>query len=111
MRAIVLAAVLLSLPTPAAATCHHFSRWAYPWPQRRCSGALHFAAQIRRATGTEAVRSPEPDIPLPSLTDADFGEGAIDDETRGRLLLRGSLEAGNAYQSQGTTAGGLRSGD
>ena len=109
MRSLVLAAILLSLPTEAAA-CHHYSRWFYPWRQSCffASHASHPLLQIRNAQGTERAQSviagnsiaaqpPERDMPLPSLTDADWSQGAIDDQSRGRLLLRAILEAPNAH--------------
>jgi hypothetical protein len=90
LKGVMLAAVLTaSLPIDATARC--YSVWKFPWPQR--CGAQTRAFVSRQKT---AIQLP-PEIPLPSLTDADFGAGGADDAARGRLLLRAFLEAPDAH--------------
>ena len=90
--------------SPADAKCHLFSDWRYPWPQR-CGGPRQM---VRLAHAGPVWRGPdranvgqdgpaEPDIPLPSLAQADLDGGEADEPTRARVLLRAALEAANAH--------------
>ena len=90
LKGIILAAALTaSLPVEATARC--YSRWFYPWPQN-----CHLTRSPLRVRN-EAPFPPDRDIPLPSLTDADFSVGEADELARGRLLLRAVLEAPDAH--------------
>jgi len=90
MRQIALAAVLLaSAPVDAAARC--YSRWFYPWPQRCRSNS--WVPGAHELTRPHRVATSDPEIPLPSLTSADFVGGEADEPARARLLLRAILEA------------------
>ena len=106
MRGIILILAVLAA-SPAAAKCHLFSVWHYPWPQR-CFGqkpvsvrheALADIGGLAEIGGTAALVSPgrgpsgPADIPLPSLARADLDGGEADEAARGRLLLRATLEA------------------
>lgn len=78
------AALALALfTTPAAAECHKFTRWYYPWPQR---------CPVYRWTSARAplpiILPPErgPEIPLPSM-EADWGD--CPDDMKTRLILLG----------------------
>jgi len=81
-RSIIVAALLLAQPTPAAA-CHHFTIWRYPWPQR-CSPP---ARLVRHALPPEA---PTPPIVLPNLTPIEWS-GDADEGMRREVLLRALL--------------------
>jgi len=106
MKAIALAAVLAAATPVEAAACHHYSYWAYRAPQR-CALTR---SPLRVGHEAPFVAPPARDIPLPRLTDADFGGGEADDLARSRLLLRAVLEAPDAHQGARTIAGGLFAG-
>ena len=101
VRGLLLAlAVLASAPVPAAAGCHRYSVWHYPWPQR--CGVRHQAAFValahhRPSRPVTPVKLPNfgIDIPLPALAKADCLGGEADENSRARLMLRAALE--NAY--------------
>ncbi len=93
MRLTLALAALLSA-SPAEA-CHHYTHWAYPWPQR-CGGGLerHAAFKVIPEGPTAepvVVKAPEPDMPLPTM-DATWAAAPPDPETEGRLKLRGYFE-------------------
>ena len=96
MRWIMLAAALV-VATPVEAHC--YSVWRYPWPQR-CGAAR----QIVRAKSVYFRLDPSisvpildrPDIPLPSLAQADLVEPEADEATRAKVLLRAALELPDA---------------
>ena len=96
MRWIALALVLAA--TPAEAHC--YSRWYYPWPQRCQSSPSRPAIDRHGAKGRDAyAEAPpriDPDIPLPSLAQADLDGGEADEPTRALILLRAALEASYA---------------
>lgn len=82
--------IVLALATPAQAHC--YSIWHYPW--RQSCGATALAPPMIRSRARIAVVLPAPrpiEIPLPSLTDIDWGQ-LPDDELRGRLMLRATLQ-------------------
>ena len=67
MAAILSAAIALPVQ---AASCHHYSRWYYPWPQR-CG--VKVASRVSTVANRFAtVRSVDPAIALPSLAKADL---------------------------------------
>jgi hypothetical protein len=68
MKAVVIAAGLLLIASPASA-CHRFSRWSYPWPQR-CSAAPAQRPPLVRVAAREIEPpkpAPGPAEPIPSL--------------------------------------------
>ena len=84
--ALVLALAALAVPAEA----HCYSRWYYPWPQK--CGAKRMLDERARVWSVEIVAMPpEREISLPDLLDIDWGHGP-DDELRGRLLLRATLQ-------------------
>ena len=103
MAAILSAAI--ALPSEAA-SCHHYSRWYYHFPQR-CGVARQgtILDKISRGSVPRAVPNQErsknkadtAEIPLPSLARTDCVGGAADEPTRARILLRAALEAANAH--------------
>ena len=83
-------ALLASEPVDAAAQCHRYAIWRYPWAQRCAMGQKH---AFPRQKHVSEVRGPSgPDIPLPLLTRSDCEGGEADELTRGKLLLRAALE-------------------
>ena len=47
---LALALALTLAADPAGATCRHFSRWYYPWPQPQHCGVAHIQrVAVRRA--------------------------------------------------------------
>jgi hypothetical protein len=98
-RGLLLAlAVLASTPTEAA-SCHRYSVWRYPWPQR-CGVARQAVWPILTHPGPTwpaPSRVNGPEIALPSLAQADLDGGEADEPTRARLMLRAALEAANAH--------------
>jgi len=104
MRGIILILAVLAA-SPAAAKCHLFSVWHYPWAQR-CDvtrSPLHFGSEAPFVSDTNRFVSPgrrpsgPADIPLPGLARADLDGGEADEAARGRLLLRATLEAPDAH--------------
>ena len=98
MRWIILAAALV-MATPVEAHC--YSHWYYPQPQR-CAAARQMVRLIRLIPNQEArpvplVHGREPDIPLPSLAQADLVGGEADEPTRAKILLRAALEAASDH--------------
>lgn len=110
IRSILVATFILTAQ-PAAA-CHHFSRWAYPWPQRCGTGSLPYrtgSLQRRPQAQPAPIVSREkaaielpPEIvapareivegipiPLPPISEV-TGDWA-DGETAGRLILHALL--------------------
>lgn len=85
MRAAIVATVILT-SNPAWAGCHRFSIWHYPWRQTcRVTPIIPVAFEA-------PLPEPRPiEIPIPSLTDIDWGSPP-DDDTRGRLMLRTTLQ-------------------
>jgi hypothetical protein len=84
MRWTALALLLASTPVEA----HCYSVWHYPWPQR--CGAIRDNTRI----GLHHVLSLDrPEIPLPSLAQADLDGGEADELTRARLELLGYAHA------------------
>jgi hypothetical protein len=80
---LVLASLLLLMLVEPASSCHRFSRWHYPWPQR---------CNVQHGLPLASVgKAPYPKIQLPDLTPISGGEEA-DETTRARLLLRATLE-------------------
>jgi hypothetical protein len=78
MKAVVIAAALLLIASPASA-CHRFSRWSYPWPQR-CGVAPGQGPRIARVVAGEveppkSEPAPAP-LPAPSKEDLDAKERA-----------------------------------
>ena len=103
MRPLFLILAILAA-NPADAKCHLFSVWHYPWPQR-CFGqkrafvrneALAHAGPRWRGPDRARMGQDGPDIPLPSLARAELDDGAADEPTRAKVLLRAALEAANA---------------
>lgn len=88
--AIVLIVLLAALEPAAAAKCHHFSIWKYPWRQSCRMTALAPPA-IRSRSRIDVIVPATREIPLPSLTDIDWGH-PLDDEQRGRVMLRIMLQ-------------------
>jgi hypothetical protein len=94
VRGLLLAAALLaSMPTEAAASCHRYSRWYYPWPQRCFGQKLVFIRHEAPFVSLGRGPSGPADIPLPSLARAECVGGEADEPTRARLLLRAAMEA------------------
>jgi hypothetical protein len=96
MSRIALAVVfMLASPADAAALCHHYSRWFYPWPQRCAVGLTYKSSpQLRREARAKPIFPPPPDdrpFPLPWLSAAELIGGEADDATRGRLMLHALL--------------------
>ena len=92
---------------PAAANCHLFSVWRYPWAQR-CGVArqmvrgmprspLHVRSEAPFASEAKPPSLREAEIPLPSLARADCDGGEADEAIRARVLLRAALEASYAH--------------
>jgi hypothetical protein len=83
-KLVLLFAIVALVPDPAIAACHHFSRWAFPFPQR-----CHVFASVPR----DGLKYPLPpqreriDIPVPDLSNIDWGKTG-DDSLRGLALLR-----------------------
>jgi hypothetical protein len=88
--AIAVIAITLALEPAAAAKCHHFSIWKYPWRQN-CRMTALAPPSIRSRARLEIILPAAREIPMPSLTNIDWGQ-APDDELRGRLLLRVILQ-------------------
>lgn len=86
-------AAIVMLGAIDSAGAHCYSVWRYPRPQH--CGATALARAIRLPRERIDVMPPSlmrgvdmtPEIPLPSLTEIDWGQPP-DDDTRGRLLLR-----------------------
>ena len=100
IRGLLLALALFASAPTEAASCHRYSRWYYPWPQR-CRFVALARPQIRASSRKLELVSPGrgpsgPDIPLPFLTSADLVGGEADEATRAHALLRAALEAANA---------------
>jgi hypothetical protein len=80
-----------------AASCHHFSVWRYPTPQRCGQKQVYvwhkFVSPGRGPSGPDRTIPPERGMPLPSLAQADLSSGEADEATRARLLLRAAMEA------------------
>jgi hypothetical protein len=87
MRAALIAAALLTAQ-PAAAACHVFRYWAFPWPQR-CPAHAHSAQFVSRQKAAMNYRPSDMEIPLPDVTFVPMDEP--DEATRARLLLRAAL--------------------
>lgn len=87
MRRAALSAIAILAAQPAEA-CHRFHIWKYPWRQT-CRVTALAPTGIRSLQKIEVVPV-EREIPLPSLTDIDWGTSP-DDELRGRLWLRATL--------------------
>ena len=115
VRGLLLALALLASATvPAAAACHRYSVWHYPFPQRcgvtRQMVRLQILANSDNIASHKEIVAPDrndfgPDrndfgIALPSLARADLDEPEADEATRARLLLRAALEAANARPLQ-----------
>jgi hypothetical protein len=90
--AIAVIAITLALEPAAAAKCHHFSIWKYPWRQSCRMTALAPSSIRSRARINVILPVPRPiEIPLPDLTNIDWGQ-LPDDDARGRLMLRATLQ-------------------
>ena len=76
MRSLLVILIFFALAEPAAA-CRRFSIWHYSFPQ---------PCPIARLEAQAATMPPAPDIPLPDLTEINWGE--IGD---GRLTAIGKL--------------------
>jgi hypothetical protein len=121
-RIALAAALLAAAPVEAAAHCHHYSVWRFPFPQwcgvsptiakqepRRAAARLTILHSVAASPvpnqehpGNEKrlvrlVRGPDPAMPLPSLARADLDGGAADEPTRARLLLRAVLGAPDVH--------------
>ena len=104
MRLVFLVLALLAA-NPAAAKCHLFSVWHYPWPQR-CGVARQMVRRpVLHSVAASSVPNQEraenkadtPEIALPGLATADLDGGEADEATRARILLRAALEAANGH--------------
>jgi hypothetical protein len=76
MKALLVILIFFALAEPAAA-CRHFSIWHYNFPQ---------PCLIDRPEAQAATAPPAPDIPLPDLTEINWGETGD-----GRLTAIGKL--------------------
>ena len=96
-------ALLVSAPVPAAAGCHRYSVWHYPWPQQCGSRTpLRFRSEAPFVALRKTIVMPDRndfapdrndfDISLPSLARADLDGGDADENSRARLLLRAAVE-------------------
>jgi hypothetical protein len=103
MKAVVIAAGLLLIASPASA-CHRFSRWSYPWPQR-CGGAAAQRPLTRIAALEVAPPKPAPGSaePIPSLP-APSNED-LDAEERAQAIERLKAEFGIRAASRPLTEG------
>lgn len=79
MKAILGATLALALVEPAQASCHKFSYWAFPWPQR-CP-AIRVASVAKPAPA-------EPTVLLPSLTAIEWGQAIDDERERAMIALK-----------------------
>ena len=77
MKALLVILIFFALAEPAAAACRRFSIWHYSFPQ---------PCPIAGPEARAATMPPAPDIPLPDLTEINWGE--IGD---GRLVAIGKL--------------------
>ena len=76
MRSLLVIFIFFALAEPAAA-CRRFSIWRYSFPQ---------PCPIARPEAQAATAPPAPDIPLPDLTEINWGETGD-----GRLIAIGKL--------------------
>ena len=79
---------LLFIPfgyTSPAESCHIYSRWRYPWPQR-CGVPVKFVARV-----PERKAPPVKEFPIPDLSNVDWGH-APDEHTVGIIRIRVELE-------------------
>lgn len=90
MKAVVIAAGLLLIASPASA-CHRFARWSYPWPQR-CGVGLAQRPPARVVAGE--VEPPKPALeraePIPLLS-APSNED-LDGQARAQAIERLKVE-------------------
>jgi hypothetical protein len=78
--------MILLLATPASAKCHHYSHWAFNYPQRCHVMALAPATKPLRFRNEPLLLPPER-ITLPDMVDIQWAPDG-DEHLRGLALLR-----------------------
>ena len=88
MRAALALVLLAATPSGAAAKCHHFSRWHFPYPQH-CEVRLATRAALQPWRAPAQAPPPAPAVRLPArpVDDAALRAVAIA-EAREALALR-----------------------
>jgi hypothetical protein len=67
MRIILVAVFLASMGSAAEASCHKYSRWYYPFPQRCKIVTASYEVPLRSPPLPPVPDPPDYDIPLPDL--------------------------------------------
>jgi hypothetical protein len=86
--AVVVLILAVLAPTPAAAKCHKFSRWYFPYPQRCVSASPRFVSAFVNQTPPKREQI---EIPLP-LLDFKACPDADDERLQGIAKLRALSE-------------------